>query len=236
MRCLLVPFVLLVWAGAVGAVTPFPAYFDFELVREVKASEGYFDFSMDSAFISANIESPVRFSFDLADANPLDFVVKPVVSKGAVTIWDKDKSKWILGTDLWTSMPRLTKDMKIALTIGSLSDLELWFQIKNLKSSDIYETPKHTVHNRAEFEEYVKKLNNGLVPQVIANSEGPEFGVTPSYNVASFGLQRFGYAHILQGASLFSLSAFLSYHKDKIAEKAKTLFGNSNVLDDTMFQ
>jgi hypothetical protein len=110
--------------------------------------------------IGESQELEVTFNYKFEGYEEGDFVVRPVLSKGLIKIFNQESEEWVLQSDLWTSMPQLQKTMNIKLDFNGSSDL--YFQIQNTTNAQIYETPRQTVWSENLYSGYLETLNKNI--------------------------------------------------------------------------
>jgi len=118
----------------------------------------YFDFSLPKKIADTNNELTVVNHYNLVDILEDRFLIRPVVLNGGIEIFDQAKQDWVMGSAVWSSMPRLSRSMQLKLR-GSYVSTDVYFQILDTKTSTIYETPKHILFNRVWFKDYIERLN-----------------------------------------------------------------------------
>ena len=87
----------------------------------------YFDFSVDSPFIQSGSEFEIYFNYKLEGFGERDFLISPVVNRGLV------RSSF----SVLSSAP--------SLSILGFGKVSLSFDIWNLKTGEIYKTPKRYI-------------------------------------------------------------------------------------------
>jgi hypothetical protein len=116
----------------------------------------FFDFVSSSYLLPYDVESAITMHFSLAGYTPDDFSVRPVVSDGAVYIFSDYKDDWISGTDLWTQMPVLQKELRLKMLTPNITKLH--FQIQDRHTGQVYETQPKTFYSYALLQKYLPRL------------------------------------------------------------------------------
>lgn len=138
---------------------------------KVWANETYFDFSAQSPIISSNNELNASLFYDLIGTSEENFRLRPQSGIKNLQVWNFEKNVWISSNDLWTNMPKLTKQTKLRFLSNSFSKTSVYFLIQDVKTSEIYETPKRHIWSRNWFTLYISKLNENIFGMVKYTSE-----------------------------------------------------------------
>jgi hypothetical protein len=116
----------------------------------------FFDFKLDEYLISDTAPVNVEFFYDLKDISNEDFVVKPKISNAIVKVFDAKKSLWGLSAPL-------RKNMQIRVEGLNLDQTNLFFEIRNLRTSEVYKTPTKPVWGKAVYGGYVESINSSVL-------------------------------------------------------------------------
>lgn len=116
----------------------------------------FFDFKLDEYLISDTAPVNVEFFYDLKDTSDEDFVVKPKISNAIVKIFDAKKSLWGLSAPL-------RKNMQILVEGLNLNQTNLFFEIRNLRTGEVYKTPTKSVWGKAIYNGYVESINSSVL-------------------------------------------------------------------------
>jgi hypothetical protein len=126
----------------------------------------YFTFEPSQKVISSSADAnelSVAMLFDLAGVEADEFVVRPKVSNGFVSIFDEVCGEWVSGTALWDKLPLLSKEVRLKVEGLSSERTELFFQIQHIKTTKIYETPKKYIWSDNMYEPYLAKVNENIL-------------------------------------------------------------------------
>lgn len=125
-----------------------------------KAMSYFIDFSINKRVLPPDNQIEVTFNYDIPK-NMLDrFVIRPKLTNGIVNIFNETTNTWVLGTDIWSKMPKISETMLIQADTTRLEASELFFQLYDTKNTKIYETPKKNLWSRSQLKTYVEKLNS----------------------------------------------------------------------------
>lgn len=125
----------------------------------------YFNLSTSTNTVPYKKVITAYLSYSLVGYEGADFIIRPVLSRGIVQIFNQEKNQWIGQADLWSNMPKLEKEVKLKIDVSGSSDL--WFQIQNVTNAQIYETPKTTIWGQNIFTDYIDKLNKNAKMYVL---------------------------------------------------------------------
>ncbi|MBT7350406.1 hypothetical protein HN803_06495 [candidate division WWE3 bacterium] len=127
--------------------------------RKVHASSYYFDFST-SPYTNSNNELEVAMKYQLRGYEDSRFRIKPVLEEaGAVQIYTDGYFQTL---NDWDEMPFLNSELKLRLLSNNFHTKNLIFQIQDIQTAQIYETPKHQINSRLWFSNYLNELNKSL--------------------------------------------------------------------------
>jgi hypothetical protein len=135
------------------------------LIPRGHAKEAYFDYAPQSG-TNLDGELNVSFFYAIEGANEDRFRVKPILD-GQLYIWNDD---WVSSTSYWGDFPKLSDELRLRYPI-QFDTSELHFQIQDVQTAIIYETPKHKIIGRYWFVDYVRKLNEQIFKVVEYSSE-----------------------------------------------------------------
>lgn len=117
----------------------------------------YFDFYFAKDILSTNDEVDINFIYNFSEGVSEErFKIKPKLKNGVAEILEDDT--WINGNSLWTESSVLANNKKLKIK-GNFYKTDVWFEILDLKTGEIYKTPKHFILSRNWFEDYIKNLN-----------------------------------------------------------------------------
>lgn len=119
----------------------------------------YFKFNIGLPIISSSKYIKVNFIYDLEGYDEKDFIVRANVSNGYVQVNDKNEN---VGKYLWTDMPVLSSEFVIKIHTTTINT-DLWFDVVNQKTGDIYTTNKKTIWNYSVITDYINRLNKNYV-------------------------------------------------------------------------
>jgi len=128
----------------------------------VFAQEVFFDFSLEKPLIQSGNEFEVSFNYKLSGVSEDSFVIRPIVDRGIVEIWDIENSFWVSSYTLRSNLPRLCKTMKLRISGLEIGKAGVKFEIQNTLDGNIYNTPKRNIWSENIYSEYIKKLNDHL--------------------------------------------------------------------------
>ncbi len=138
-------------------------YFLIAFLPTTLAKEVHFEFISASNMLSLENEIEVLFKYELINLEESRFRVRPASNVRYTQIWNDESGKWVSESALWSEFPALGKIMKIKFLSGEFSYAEVYFQIQDTKTAQIYETPKHKIWSRNWFSDYVRRLNENIM-------------------------------------------------------------------------
>lgn len=207
LKCLIVVtfiFLLLLIGGGVNAST-----------------EVYFAFGSKSYFVYDLKPFDVEFDYNLVNY-PLDeFVVCPHVQNGTIEIYDSTAQQWIKSNDVYTELPHLKKEMQIRVKYGSVSKLDLWFEVHDLKTAKTYVTPKRTYWTPNALSYYLPKVYERIVETTQSTEAILSVSDVVSKTVAKDIATRKRQRLIVFSMTGFVFSAYLGFCRRKV-HQAKT--------------
>lgn len=142
------------------------------LCYKITYAQQYFDYSLDSKKVSRDKKLNVGFSYNLDGFKEEDFLVRPVISRGTVKIYDEEEGEWITQSGLWTAIPELKKEMELQVNLQG--EAELYFEVQNTIDQKIYKTPKEKVWGGSLYGDYLQKLNRNIKSFKEKEIEQPE--------------------------------------------------------------
>jgi len=144
--------------------------FVFILFGKVYA-QNYFDVEVDTKKVPYNKELNIEFSYSLNGFEESDFLVRPRMTVGAVSVYHEAENEWVSQGGLWTAMPTLQKDMNIKVDLQGES--ELYFEIQNTVDQKIFETPKIMIWGGNIYTDYIEKVNQNLKQYIYEEKATP---------------------------------------------------------------
>ena len=129
----------------------------------VFAKEIYFEFIPESNVLNLENEVEVSLEYKLTGLEESRLRVRPASNVRYTQIWNDSNSKWVSESALWSEFPALDKKMKIKFLSGEFSYAEVYFQVQDTKTAQIYKTPKHKIWSRKWFVDYVRRLNENIM-------------------------------------------------------------------------
>jgi hypothetical protein len=121
----------------------------------------YFDFLPPNNLLNYEKTAAVKFFYKLDGYEKSQFLVRPLVENGTAFIFEPIKSQWISGYSLWSEFPALQKTMQIKVTGPEKS--QLYFQITNMITGEVYETKKHPLWTINSYHGYLDLLNENIL-------------------------------------------------------------------------
>lgn len=131
--------------------------------RSVYAEEMLLEFIFDSRIMDPNGEIGVKVDSDLYDEDNHNFVIRPVIEKGTVYIWDRKNEVWVSDVALWSKLPFLSSDMKLKMVGLNNNFTEITFQIQDVIEAKIYETNKLKIWPTSVLTSYIEKININII-------------------------------------------------------------------------
>lgn len=104
-------------------------------------------------------DSVLWVNFDL---NSYNYKVRPIVSKGVVSIFSEEDNKWISGIGKWDELPRVHERMQIKVDKLAVPQSEIFFQLRDALTLEIRETQKLKFWGYKAYEDYLSRLNENL--------------------------------------------------------------------------
>ena len=130
--------------------------------RRVYAEDVFFDFSLEKPLIQSGSDFEVRFNYKLKGISEDNFVIRPIVNRGIVEVWDINNSSWISLYGLRSNLPVFSKIMKLRINGLEIGKASLKFEIQNTLDGEIYNTPQRNVWSENIYLGYIQKLNDHL--------------------------------------------------------------------------
>lgn len=137
-----------------------------------------FEFELDKYFIEDNKEINVEFKYSLDGYTDKDFQIRPVILNGIIEILNQESGKWISSYGFTTDLPNLKKNILIRVRGVSVEKTEIFFEIRNINTSELYLTPKKYVWSNKVYEDYLEKIK--IYKKEKENEEIIESGVLES--------------------------------------------------------
>gem|GEM_PF-4070695 len=161
----------------------------------VQAGE-FFDFRPAKNYGSNGEIIKVTFGYKLQGYSQEDFLVKPVLSKGKVEIFNRQKYSWVAADSLWMDFPSLEEEMEIRFYLEG--EGRLHFLLQNTRDAAIYQTPGKVIWGGNLLSGYTQKVNEGIFRYKLRQDEARNAASVTSDTLSDQGLgERTG-----KGASL----------------------------------
>ncbi len=139
----------------------------FLLTLSIKsfAEEVYFDFIPENKVLNLENEVAVSLKYKLVDMEQNRFRIRPVSNVHYAQVWNDAGQKWISESAMWIELPVLSAKSKIRFASGAFLSTEIYFQVQDTLTAQIYETPIHKIWSRKWFPDYVRRLNENILRQ-----------------------------------------------------------------------
>ena len=139
----------------------------------------YFDFELSQPVLLSDNTLNVDMVYSLEGFLANDFVVRPVVSDGKVSIYNALTQTWVSGDALWSELPKLDKSVKVKIEGIPQTTTYLSFVVQHVKTAQTFATPKKKIWTHQLIESYITNLNSPKnVEQVIKESSVSTQSVT----------------------------------------------------------
>jgi len=122
----------------------------------------YFVISSPTKIIPSTNVVLLNVDSNLVGDKDRNFVVRPNGGGNSVSIFDQDKGKWVSGSDIWTNMPILDKELKLKFRSPESDKLDLSLQLQDTKTAEIYSSNELNLWTRGAYGNYVSNLNQNL--------------------------------------------------------------------------
>lgn len=131
------------------------------------ATSSFFDFSVKNIqnnFLPYEKSLEIEVLHEIPSEITLDrFKVRPVVSRGFVSILNKDK-KWIDSHSLWNDFPKLDQNYnEINVNPANLGFIDLKLEIQDTKTGKVYSTSQKRLWDKNMFKPYINSLNENIL-------------------------------------------------------------------------
>jgi hypothetical protein len=117
-----------------------------------------FDFDLSKYFVEDNKEVNIELIYSLDGYIEKDFLIRPVISNGIIEILNEENGKWISSYGLTTDLPSLKKNMLVRVRGVSVEKTEIFFEIRNINTGEVYLTPKKYIWSNKMYENYLERL------------------------------------------------------------------------------
>lgn len=121
-----------------------------------------FDFRLGKYLIEENKELSVEFNYSLKGFKETGFLVRPFISNGIIEILNEVKGIWVPTYGIVSNFSYLNKNTVIRVKGLSIEKTELWFEVINIGTGDVFLTPKRYVWGNKVYENYIGKVNNNI--------------------------------------------------------------------------
>jgi hypothetical protein len=149
-----------------------------------------FDFKLDKYYAEDNKEINVQLIYSFEGYTEEDFLIRPVISNGIIEILNEENGRWISSYGLLTEFPSLENNILVKLTGLNVEKIEIFFEVRNIKTGEVFLTPKKYVWGTKVYENYLERLKiskNEDKNQEISENEGLES--SSSNNTKQTGLE-----------------------------------------------
>lgn len=117
-----------------------------------------FDFELEKYFVEDNKEINVELIYSLDGYTEKDFLIRPVVLNGIIEILNEENGKWVSSYGLTTDLPSLKKNILVRIRGVSVEKTEIFFEIRNINTGEVYLTPKKYVWGNKVYENYLERI------------------------------------------------------------------------------
>lgn len=117
-----------------------------------------FDFKVDKYYAEDKEEINVEFKYSLDGYVDKDFQIRPVILNGIIEILNQESGKWVSSYGLTTDLPNLKNKMLIRVRGISVEKTEIFFEIRNINTSELYLTPKKYIWSSKVYKDYLKRI------------------------------------------------------------------------------
>ena len=181
----------------------------FVICNHGYASDTFFEFKLSKNLVLGDEEIIANFFYNLSDVSEESFLVRPVIENGLVKVFDPQKPGWVSGTDVWSSMPRLGKEMRIRIGGMKAPKTFLCFEVKDLRTAVVYKTSKKPLWSKTAYGSYVDGINESLrgleISKQESNFSSSDVLGESTETTQSIGLKDLSYNFVIFG----SVAAFL---------------------------
>ncbi|MFZ2664207.1 MAG: hypothetical protein WAX66_02500 [Patescibacteria group bacterium] len=122
------------------------------------ANFSYFEFKLNKYLVNEDEEVNVELKYSLSGYDKKDFLVRPVISNGIIEILNEDSGEWVSSYGSITSFPSLKENILVRVRGLSVEKTEIFFEIRNKNTGEIYLAPKKYVWGDKVYENYRKKI------------------------------------------------------------------------------
>ena len=123
--------------------------------------------SFDSISVAASVLSSKRELEVFPNAFSRDSIVRPKAKVGTISIFDHSENKWVLGTALWSELPKIEERMRVRIEGIDDGKTEIYFEILDGKKYTVHTTPKQTVWGYKPYGDYREKINVFLNDKIL---------------------------------------------------------------------
>lgn len=124
------------------------------------SAQNFFVYSAKSIFLFPDNKMQVKMHYDLSGITTDNFKMKINSSEGVSKIILDET--YYHSESLWLNQSNLAEEFEIKLS-GNFVTTEVWFQILDTTTHQMYETPKQKFINFLFFKNYIERLNENLL-------------------------------------------------------------------------